>query len=133
MKLAHKRDRYQAGSLTIEGRENGPDVWVYRWREAVGNGRTVQRKRIVGTKKEYPTESNARKAVDALRLDINAEAVSTSSLTVDEVIAHYKGIELADTNRKTTRTKEVYRHQLDNVISPKWGSLRLSEVKPIAV
>jgi integrase len=106
---------------------------VYRWREAVGNGRTVQRKRIVGTKKEYPTESNARKAVDALRLDINAEAVSTSSLTVDEVIAHYKGIELADTNRKTTRTKEVYRHQLDNVISPKWGSLRLSEVKPIAV
>jgi integrase len=133
MKLTHKRDRYQAGSLTIEGRENGPDVWVYRWREAVGNGRTVQRKRIVGTKNEYPTETSARKAVDALRLDINAEAVSTWSLTVDEVIAHYKEIELADTNRKTTRTKEVYRHQLDNVISSKWGSLRLSEVKPIAV
>jgi integrase len=26
-----------------------------------------------------------------------------------------------------------YRHQLDDVISPRWGSLRLSEVKPVAV
>jgi integrase len=126
------RTRYQQGSLTTEKRKNGQKVWVYRWRES-SNGSTVQRKRIVGTKKEYPTETSARKAVDALRLDINAEAVSTSSLTVDEVIAHYEGIELADTNSKTARTKEVYRHQLDTVISPKWGSLRLSEVKPIAV
>ena len=27
----------------------------------------------------------------------------------------------------------AYRHQLDNVISPKWGSCRLTDVKPIAV
>ena len=92
-----------------------------------------ERKHIIGTKKQYSTESAALRAVDALRLDINAEAVSTSDVTVDEVIAHYKSIELADSNSKTARTKDVYRHQLDDVISPRWGSLRLSEVKPVAV
>jgi integrase len=66
-------------------------------------------------------------------LDINAEAVSTSALTVDEVIAHYIAMELADSNKKTQRTKEVYCHQLKKVISPRWGAFHLSEVKPIAV
>ncbi len=133
MKLSHKRDRYQQGSLTTERRKNGPDVWVYRWREKSSNGQTIQRKHIIGTKKQYLTESAALRAVDTLRLDINAEAVSTSDVTVDEVIAHYKETELADTNRKTARTKQVYEHQLDNVISPKWGSHRLQDVKPIVV
>jgi integrase len=73
------------------------------------------------------------KALDGLQLDINAEAVSTSLITVDQIIAHYKDIELADTNSKTTRTKEVYRHQLDRVISPAWGAYRLADVRPIAV
>ena len=131
--ITHRRDRYQRGSLTIEGRANGPDVWVYRWRESVGKGTTAQRKRIIGTKKQYPTEAAAWRAVDALRLDINAESLSTSDLTVNEVIAHYKSIELADSNSKTARTKDVYRHQLDDIIAPRWGSHLLSEVKPIAV
>jgi integrase len=135
MTITHRRDRYQRGSLTTERRNNGPDVWVYRWRESVGKGRTAQRKRIIGTKQQYPTKTAALKAVEGLRLDINAGAVSTPGheLTLDEVIAHYKEVELADSNSKTTRTKEVYLHQLDNVIAPKWGPLRVSEVKPIAV
>jgi len=64
--MRHRRERYQAGSLTTEKRSNGPDVWVYRWRQAVPNGGTVQRKRIVGTKQEYPTKSAAMKALDGL-------------------------------------------------------------------
>ena len=133
MKLMHKRDRYQRGSLTTESRSTGPDVWIYRWRESVTNGKSVKRKHIIGTKKQYPTESAAWRGVDALRLEINVEAVSASDITVDEVIAHYQSIELAETNSKTTRTKEVYRHQLENVVSPRWGGHRLSEVKPVAV
>lgn len=133
MKPTHRRDRYQRGSLTTEGRANGPDVWVYRWRESTGQGQTAQRKRIIGTKKQHSTEAAAWRAVDALRLDINAESVATSDLTVNEVIAHYKSIELADGNSKTARTKDVYRHQLDDIIDPRWGTLQLSEVKPIAV
>jgi integrase len=132
MKL--NRTRYQQGSLTTEKRSSGQKVWVYRWRETKQGEQTVHRKRIVGTKAEYPTKSSALKAIDGLRLEANAEAVIASSpLTIDQLIAHYKDIELADTNSKTARTKEVYQHQLDKVISPKWGSHRLKDVKPIAV
>ncbi len=131
--ITHKRDRYQRGSLTIEGRANGPDVWVYRWRESIGKGQTAQRKHIVGTKKQYPTESSAWKAVDGLRLDINSESINASDMTVDELIAHYKRIELAATNKKSARTKQVYHYHLDTIISPRWGAYRLVEVKPVAV
>jgi integrase len=133
MNIRHKRDRYQQGSLTIEGRTNGADVWIYRWREAGSKGKIAQRKRIVGSKHQYPTKAAALRAVAGLRLDINAEAFSTSDVTVEELIAHYKRIELSDSNSKTARTKEVYRHQLDQVVSPRWAAFRLSEVKPVAV
>jgi integrase len=71
--------------------------------------------------------------VEGLKLDINVEVVCMAPLAVDQIIAHYKDIELADSNSKTARTKEVYLHQLDKVISPKWGTHRLADVKPIAV
>jgi integrase len=62
------------------------------------------------------------------------EAVTNAPpITIDQIIAHYKETELADTNRKTARTKQVYEHQLDHVISPRWGSHRFKDVKPIAV
>jgi len=131
--MKHQRKRFQHGCLTIEKRKNGPGVWVYRWRQLDNEANTILRKKIVGDKQKYPTKSAALKAVEGLRLDINAEAVTAAPLTVDQIIAHYKDIELADTNSKTARTKEVYQHQLDNVISPRWGSHRLTDVKPIAV
>jgi integrase len=134
MKETHRRERYQRGSLTTEKRRHGPRVWVYRWREPRHGGGSVQRKNIIGTKQQYPTRAAALKAVAAQRLDINTDVTSPlRDVTLYEVIAHYKEIELADSNRKTTRTKEVYRYQLDKVVSPKWGACRLSEVKPIAV
>jgi integrase len=125
------RERYQKGSLTTENRNNGP-VWVYRWRETAFDGRVTKRKRIVGTKREFPTKASAWKVIDGLRLDINSNTVSTSAITVDELIAHYKLVELV-TDRRTARTKAVYRQKLDQIISPRWGSLRLSQVKPNAV
>jgi integrase len=131
--MRHTRNRYQQGSLTIEPRKTGPDVWAYSWREAGPDNRKVQRKRIIGTKQEYPTKSSALKAVEGLQLNINAEAISSAPMTVAQVTAHYKDVELNDANSKTMRTKKVYRHQLDNVISPKWAAHRLSDVKPVAV
>jgi integrase len=132
--MKHKRQRYQHGSLTTEKRSNGQKVWVYRWRESGQNGEPVHRKRVVGTKTEYPTKSLALRAVEGLRLQVNVESVANATpVTVDQIIAHYKGTELADTNRKTVRTKQVYEHHLDTVISPRWGSHRLKDVKPIAV
>jgi integrase len=130
--MTHKRERYQNGSLTIERRNNGKHVWAFRWREEAA-GEIVRRKRIIGSREQYATRAAALKAADGLRLDINTPAISVVPITVGEVIEHYKEIELADTNSKTTRTKEVYLHQLEDVISPRWGSHRLRDVKPVAV
>lgn len=131
--MKHKRQRYQQGSLTTEKRKKGQALWVYRWRQTGASGRKIHRKRIIGTKKQYPTESAAWRAVEGLQLDINVETATFEPLTVAQVIAHYKDLELSDENSKTARTKEVYRHQLDKVIGPKWGEYPLSEVKPVAV
>lgn len=121
MKTTHRRDRYHRGSLTSEGRANGPAVWVYRWREPVRDGKTVQRKRIIGTKKEYATESAAWKAVDVLRLDINAEVVSTSPLRIRELAEHYKDKELGEGCGKTVKTRETYTQHIDDYIVPVGG------------
>ena len=131
--MNHQRKRYQHGSLTTEKRKTGPGVWVYRWREAGVTGALVQRKRIVGSKRDLPTKSAALKAVEGLQLDINVESANVGPVSIDQLILHYADVELADANSKTARTKDVYRYQLDSVISPRWGSHRIAEVKSIAV
>lgn len=133
MKLTHRRDRYQRGSLTSEERASGPAVWIYRWREAATDGLTVQRKRIIGTKKEYPTETAAWKAVASLRLDINAESVSTSPLTIRELAQHYKEKELAEGMNKTAKTRETYEQHIDDYIVPRWSGERIADIKAFRV
>lgn len=129
------RVRYQTGSIALESRKSGPPVWIYRWRETKTNGQRVKRKQVVGTKVEFPTKAAAMRAVDGLRLDINSESamMSSSRFTIAELIEHYRRTELSEKSSKTTRTKQVYEHQLDNVIGPKWAKYRLQDVKPIAV
>jgi len=133
--MLHKRERFQQGSLSIEKRANGSAIWVYRWRELAHNGKSIRRKRIVGTKSEYPSKAAAMRAVEGLRLDINtgADSVTGAPANVDALIQHFRFTELGESSNKTARTRQVYLHQLMNLISPKWGDYRLSEVKPIAV
>lgn len=130
-----RRTRYQHGSLTIEKRKHGDKVWVYRWREIAAGGQTLRRKQIVGSRTQFPTKAAAMRAVAGLQLDINTEAASGnfSGMSIDQLIEHYRRTELNEANSKTTRTKEVYEHQLAKVISPQWGSYRLQDVKPVAV
>src|ERR1700679_2991271 len=105
--MKSNRIRYQPASLTIERRKNAEKIWIYRWRESA-NGKSIHRKRIIGSKQDLPTRTAALKVVEALELDINADAVTASALTVRQLVEHYKEIELADGNAKTQRTKEVY-------------------------
>lgn len=130
-----KRVRYQNGSISLESRKSGPPVWVYRWRETNTDGRRVKRKQVVGTKAEFSTKTAAMRAVDGLKLDINSEsvAVNPTQFTVAQLLEHYRRIELSENRSKTARTKQVYEHQLANIIGPKWGKYRLRDVKPIAV
>lgn len=39
----------QDGSVSVEWRKRGPDVWCFRWREAGPDGRRVHRRIVLGT------------------------------------------------------------------------------------
>src|SRR5690349_9358302 len=69
-----KRTTYQQGSLKLEERKRGRDVWVFRWWDTDANGKRVYRKQQVGDLNEYPNETAARAAIDALRLTINHQS-----------------------------------------------------------
>jgi integrase len=131
-----KRTTYQNGCLSREERKRGPKVWTYRWRETTADGRRVNRKVVVGTVEQYRTESAARKAVDALRIDINKESAQAvlRPLTIEQLVAHYKEKELPeDASKKAASTVAIYRSTLDNWIVPRWGSYGLSDVRTTAV
>ena len=129
------RIRFQQGSVAIEKRKTGQDVWIYRWRETSADGTRVKRKYVIGTKLELPSKAAALRAVEALKMDINAQSAAEpqSPLTVGQLIEHYKLAELTGPGTKTARTRQVYEHQLMNIIHPRWGTSRLRDVKPIAV
>jgi len=97
------------------------------------DGTFTYKKKIVGPVSELRTKTAAQKAIEGLRLDINATVSAIPvSHTVTELIAHYKQAEL-DNGRHTARAKQTYRHNLDDIIMPEWGRHRLQDVKPIAV
>jgi len=129
------RTRYQQGSLTTEKRKNGEELWVYRWREIGINGKSTRRKKIVGTKSQFPSKSAAMRQVEGLRLDINRTSTSgtNEALTIEQLVEHYKLIELAEDSDKSARTKDVYRQHLNDFILPMWGSKHIGEIRAFAV
>lgn len=125
--------RYQNGSLTIEKRKAGPAVWVFRWRESTSQG-SVNRKRVIGSRAQFPTKREAMKAVEGLRLDINAEATVSHhrTVTVSDLWKHYEETELAG-DRLSPSTKMVYRQHIRGYILPVWQDYRLQDVKAVPV
>lgn len=127
---------YQHGSLTTEERSTGPDVWVYRWREDGPSGTRVKRKVIVGSTEVYKSRAAALRAVDGLRLEVNAEApiARMRNLTMGELVAHYQETELAPERKtKSPSTRKVYTEFLKRYILPEWGQRSLRDLRPVAV
>ncbi len=62
----------QNGSLTIEQRKTGPDVWCYRWWDAGASGKKRHRRIVIGTTEELRDELSATEAIIGLRREINA-------------------------------------------------------------
>lgn len=130
------RETFQHGSLTIESRNSGTGVWIFRWREPGPDGKRIRRKMIVGTKEELPTRAKAERAAAALRLDITKEKPQRVKevVTVAQLIAHYTMVELReDEPTKSYKTREVYRGHFENYILPRWGTYRLGDVHAVAV
>jgi integrase len=132
-----RRTRYQNGSVQRENRRSGPDVWVFRWWEPGSDGESKRRKAIVGNVLTLPTEAIALKAARALRIDANSQTPQAESgpETIAELVAHYRLKELKEDShsRKSFPTRAAYRSYLDNWVLPRWGELKLDQIKPVAV
>jgi integrase len=127
-----KRTCYQHGSIAREERKKGPAVWVYRWWEEDINGKLVHRKAQVGDVKKYPTESAAHAAADAFRLTVNNGCAHRNlrHTTINTLWEHYSQEELP---LKALSTQDAYIIYANNWVIPRWGGLRLEEVKTVEV
>ena len=120
--------RYQYGSLTLRKRKKGPDVWQFRWME---NGRP--RSVLIGTTDRHPTQAHAERAVEHLRMKINAENPQqqfqrvTVAALIDRFMQEYAS------RRCRKLTKKTYRSLFENHIKPRWGTQFLEDIKTITV
>jgi integrase len=132
------RPRYQHGFFSRHQRKKGPEVWVYRWRDIDAKGKPKMRALVIGSVKQYPTETAAWKAVSTLRLDVNHHTSRPEGLpeTFEQLVEHYRLIELdleKESERKVVQTKQTYAVYLKARIVPRWGHYRLREIKAVAV
>jgi integrase len=88
---------------------------------------------LIGTVKKYPTRADAERAVEHLRIKVNAQSPQHCfhSVTVGALIARYTAEEIPASVREDTAAS--YLGLLKNWIRPKWGTQTLQSVKTMAV
>jgi integrase len=130
-----KRIRYQDGSLRLYERAAGDRVWEYRWYETQPDGTRKRRGYLIGSFDEYPTEASAKKAVAALRANINAETPRTQldAMGFAVLAQHYRERELSEEAGKTFATIRTNEGYLDKWILPRWSTYRLKDIKAVSV
>jgi integrase len=142
-----RRTSHQHGSLKLADRRKGK-VWEFRWREVQIDGAICRKNIVVGTLEEFPTESAAQSAVDAIRLTINRQTLQQllKNVRVETLVKHYHEHELpdifskqkpatgsSDEHHKCYSTQYAYDIYLKKWVLPRWRSYRLSEVKAVDV
>lgn len=120
--------RYQYGCLTKRKRLNGPDVWQFRWME---KGRSMST--LIGTVEKLPSKGDAERAVEHLRMRINARNPQQQfrSVTVGGLIDRFMAEYAPKRCRRNTRNN--YRGIFENHIRPRWGHERVENVRTMAV
>src|SRR6202023_3350617 len=106
--------------------QSGPDVWIFRWREAGPDGSGKHRKAIVGTVESLATEAAALRAAHALRIDANQQTplAEGGPKTIAELIAHYRLKELAGEKKDARR----FRHELHTKATSMAGLFHAGEI-----
>jgi integrase len=142
-----RRTSYQQGSLKLAERKKGK-VWEFRWREVQIDGSIRRKNIVIGTLDEFPNESTAQAAVDALRLEINQQTPQQiiKTISLETLVNHYRQHELpdifnktkpgpdaADEDRKSYATQVTYEGYLKKWIVPRWGACCLTDVKAVEV
>jgi integrase len=126
----------QRGSLAMVSRQEGPDVWQFRWSEKGLDGARVQKKRVIGTVQRYQDEAAARSAVTVLLREINSDKqrMGSRSITVAQLCDHFEQRELPKDNTwRSYSTKKTYKTYLNRWVLPRWGQYELAEVRTVQV
>jgi integrase len=118
------KTRYQYGNLQKDKRSNGPDVWVYRWREYLPDGKIQRRGEMIGTVQKYPTRAEALKASEHLQLTANSENPSGQALTFGALLDRYGKEEMPERHS----TNLTYRSYIETHIRPKWANVPLRKL-----
>jgi len=130
-----KRIRFQQGTLRLEERANGNQVWEYRWYETQIDGTRRRRSAMIGTFQEYPSEAAAQRAVAALRANVNAETPrkQIDAISLATLAQHYREKEMCEDAGKTFATNRTNEGYLERWILPRWASYRLRDIKAVMV
>ena len=111
----------QDGSVRVERRKRGPDIWSFRWREAGPDGRSVHRRIVLGTAEDLKSLASARKMIVGLRREINVNdiRIRKESITLSDLSKHYQQRELVDHNARISySTRRIYAGYLKKWIEP---------------
>lgn len=144
MNQMKRRATYQYGTLTLEPRRRGPDVWVYRYCE-VEAGRRRRRKTIVGTLERYPNQAAAERGCEHLRLSANQETFNPECPTMGGLIDRYIeqvlrpciDVPLGGVQDSAApisfHCAKSYRSALNRWVRPRWESYRVRDFAKPAV
>ncbi len=126
-----RRNRYQFGSIERQKRTKGSDVWIFRYwdREHPELSRPAI---TLGTVEDYPTQADAKRAAEGLRLKINKGLPPREAVTFQGLIDRYI-LEEIEQGELAHTTKEADLNRINKHIFPKWGTCLLREVKPYPV
>ena len=109
----------------------GPDVWLFRYRDREIPSAT-RPSITLGTVEDYPTQADAQRAAEGLRLQINNGLPLREAVTFQGLIDRYISEEI-ERGELAHTTKEPDLNRINKHISPKWGTSLLREVKPYPV
>jgi integrase len=117
--------------MRLRKRERGSDVWEFRDYETNPEGKRVRRSMILGEQALYRTEAEARKATQAILMQLNEEApraemeAPTFGALLDKYIEH----ELPE--RYSTRSSHL--SNIRKHIRPRWNEQPVNKMKPMAM
>lgn len=116
-------------------RQNGPDVWTYRW---VERGTGKRRRVRLGTVKELRTMQSVKQAADGYRLSANCESEVVAQVTMAAVLDRYERefvtpyakapLGSVHEGKISTLTAKAYRSYLHRWISPRWGKYSIADL-----
>jgi integrase len=139
-----RRATYQYGTLVLEPRKRGPNVWVYRYFDIEGEKKR-RRKSIVGTDEEYPTRTAAERAAEHLRLSANAESNHQHCPTmrglidryIDQVLRPCIDVPLGGVQDSAAQLSvhcaKSYKSLLDKWVRPRWEVYRIRDFNKPAI